>query len=162
MGAHPIVAVDTDEGRLEQAQRLGATHCLRGDDPDLAASVHSITDGGAEHAFEAIGIQSTLELLPSLIGRGGQAVIVGMPAEGTRVALDPFDLADQGKRVLGCNYGSTVPQLDFPRLAALYLHERLPIDLLIGRRAPLSDADRALADLRTATGLRTILEPKTA
>lgn len=162
VGAHPIVGVDTDEGRLEQAQRLGATHCLPGDDPDLAASVRRITDGGAEHAFEAVGGQSTIELLPSLIGRGGQAVIVGMPAEGTRVSLDPFDLADQGKRVLGCNYGSTVPQLDFPRLAALYLHGRLPIDLLIGRRAPLSDADRGLADLRTAAGLRTILEPEAA
>lgn len=162
VGAHPIVAVDTDDGRLEQAQRLGATHCLHGDDPDLAASVDRITGGGAEHAFEAIGTRSTLELLPSLVGRGGQAVIVGMPAEGTRVELDPFDLADQGKRLLGCNYGSTVPQLDFPRLAALYLHGRLPIDLLIGCRMPLGDADRAVGDLRTATGLRTILAPEIA
>ncbi len=85
-----------------------------------------------------------------------------MPAEGIRIVLDPFDLADQGKRLLGCNYGSTVPQLDFPRLASLYLDGRLPLDRLIGRRAGLHEANRALEDLRVAAGLRTTLEPETA
>lgn len=162
VGADPIIAVDTSPERLEQARALGATYALNGDDPDLAELVHRLTAGGADHAFEAIGLGTTLERLPALIGRGGQAVIVGMPAEGTRITLDPFELADQGKRLVGCNYGSTVPQLDFPRLARLYLDGRLPLDRLVGRRAGLADADRALGDLRAAAGLRTILEPEAA
>lgn len=162
VGADPIIAVDTSPTRLEHAQTLGATHTLDGRDPDLAEHVRRITGGGADHAFEAIGLAPTLEALPDLIGAGGQAVIVGMPAEGTRITLDPFALADQGKRLLGCNYGSTVAHLDFPRLARLYLDGRLPLDRLIGRRAELADADRALTDLRTVAGLRTILEPAAA
>jgi S-(hydroxymethyl)glutathione dehydrogenase/alcohol dehydrogenase len=70
-----------------------------------------------------------------------------------------LDLADEGKRILGCNYGSCVPSVDFPRLARLYLAGRLPLDKLVGRRRALSEADEALADLRDAVGLRTVLAP---
>jgi S-(hydroxymethyl)glutathione dehydrogenase/alcohol dehydrogenase len=69
-------------------------------------------------------------------------------------------LADQGKRPVGCNYGSSVPAIDFQRLASLYLSGRLALDGLVGRRAGLDDADLALAELRDAVGLRTILEPE--
>jgi Zn-dependent alcohol dehydrogenase len=88
--------------------------------------------------------------LPLVLGHEG--------AEGVRVELDPFDLADQGKRILGCNYGSSVPAVDFPRLARLHLAGRLPLDRLVGRRRPLAEAGAALADLRDAVGLRTVLE----
>jgi S-(hydroxymethyl)glutathione dehydrogenase/alcohol dehydrogenase len=161
-GADPIVAVDRSDERLAHARSLGATHALRGDDPELAVHAGRLTGGGADHAFEAIGRAQTIELLPELVGRGGQAVLVGMPAEGVRVPIDPFDLADRGKRILGCNYGSSVPAVDFPRLARLYVAGRLPLDRLVGRRAGLDEAERALADLRAAVGLRTILEPGAA
>jgi S-(hydroxymethyl)glutathione dehydrogenase/alcohol dehydrogenase len=162
VGADPIIAIDLSDARLDQARALGATHVLRGDDPDLAGHVAQLTGGGADHAFEAVGRAATMELLPALIGRGGQAVLVGMPAAGTRITLDPFDLADQGKRLVGCNYGSSVPSVDFPRLARLYLSGRLALDRLVGRRAGLCDADAALDDLRGAAGLRTILDPRAA
>jgi len=161
-GADPIVAVDLSEERLAHARTLGATDALRGDDPELAEHVVRLTGGGADHAFEAIGRAQTIELLPALVGRGGQAVLVGMPAAGVRASIDPLDLADQGKRILGCNYGSSVPAVDFPRLARLYARGRLPLDRLVGFRGGLGDADRALADLRDAVGLRAVLEPGAA
>jgi S-(hydroxymethyl)glutathione dehydrogenase/alcohol dehydrogenase len=146
VGAHPIVAVDLSAERREQALALGATTALE------------VAEGTYDHAFEAIGRAETIEGLAGLVGRGGQAVLVGMPAEGVSVRLDPFDLADQGKRLLGCNYGSAVPSIDFPRLARLYLAGRLPLDRLVGRRRGLEGADAALDDLRDAVGLRTVLE----
>jgi S-(hydroxymethyl)glutathione dehydrogenase/alcohol dehydrogenase len=158
VGADPVIAVDLSDDRLALARELGATHALRGDDPDLGDHIRSITGGGADHAFEAIGRAATIEVLPSLVRRGGQAVIVGMPAEGVTVPLDPFDLADSGKSVLGCNYGSSVPSVDFPRLARLYASGRLPIDRLVGRTTTLDDVDEAVEDLRRAAGLRTVID----
>jgi len=111
-----------------------------------------------DHAFEAIGKAATIEAVPKLVKRGGQAVIVGMPAEGVSVSLDPFDLAEQGRRIFGCNYGSSVPSVDFPRLARLCLAGALPLDRLVGRRRDLDGADAALQDLRDAVGLRTVPE----
>ena len=161
VGANPIIAVDLSDERVALAGELGATHLLRGDDPDLAGHIRVITGGGADHAFEAIGSPVTIELLPQLVGRGGQAVVVGMPAEGVLVAFDPFDLADQGKRILGCNYGSSVPSVDFPRLARLYASGRLPLDRLVGRTIALDGVDEALEDLRRAVGLRTVITQAT-
>lgn len=157
-GAHPVVAVDLAEGRLELARELGATHTLRGDDPALAEKVVEIT-GGAHHAFEAIGRPATIEALPGLLRAGGNAVLVGMTALGTKVSFDPFDLADQGKNILGCNYGSSVPTVDFPRLARLYLSGRLPLDRLVGGEGGLGDLPAAFADLRAGAGLRTVVRP---
>jgi len=74
-----------------------------------------------------------------------------------RASIDPFDLADQGKRLVGCNYGSSVPAVDFPRLAELYLAGLLPLDQLVGRRRGLDEAEAALDDLRDAVGGRTVL-----
>src|SRR5215208_5682909 len=70
VGANTIIAVDLSDERLAHSRTLGATHILRGDDPDLAERVRAITGGGAEHAFEAIGLPGTIELLPQLVGRG--------------------------------------------------------------------------------------------
>ncbi|MEV1205346.1 zinc-binding dehydrogenase, partial [Microbispora rosea] len=157
-GAQPVVAVDLSDRRLDLAAELGATHTLRGDDPALAEKVLEIT-GGAHHAFEAIGRAATIEALPGLLRAGGNAVLVGMTALGTRVSFDPFDLADQGKNILGCNYGSSVPAVDFPRLARLYLSGRLPLDRLVGAEAGLADLPAAFAGLRAGTGLRTVVRP---
>ncbi|GAB3149915.1 alcohol dehydrogenase catalytic domain-containing protein [Microbispora hainanensis] len=157
-GAQPVVAVDLSDRRLDLARELGATHTLRGDDPALAEKVLEIT-GGAHHAFEAIGRAATIEALPGLLRAGGNAVLVGMTALGTRVSFDPFDLADQGKNILGCNYGSSVPAVDFPRLASLYLSGRLPLDRLVGAEAGLADLPAAFAGLRAGTGLRTVVRP---
>lgn len=157
VGADTIIAVDLSDERLALAREFGAAHTFRGDDPDLSDHIHAITGGGAEHAFEAIGAPATIEMLPRLIGRGGQAVVVGMTPEGIRVEFDPFDLADQGKRILGCNYGSSVPSVDFPRLARLYASGRLPLGRLIGRTVALDTVNEALEGLQRAVGLRTVI-----
>ncbi|WP_432519003.1 zinc-binding dehydrogenase [Kineococcus sp. SYSU DK006] len=157
VGAGPIIAVDLSQERLDTAQRFGATHLVRGDVEDLPARVREITGRGADYAFEAIGRAATIEALPDLVAPGGAAVLVGMTAYDTTVRIRPFDLADSAKRILGCNYGSSIAQVDFPRLARAYLAGTLPLDQLIGRRACLEEIDCALEDLRAARGLRTVI-----
>lgn len=158
VGANPGIAVDLSDDRLALARELGASHTLRGDDPMLTDKVLEIT-GGAHYAFEAIGRPATIEMLPGMLRAGGQAVLVGMTALGKRVSFDPFDLADQGKSIVGCNYGSSVPGVDFPRLAALTLTGRLKLDRLVGDHGTLDDVHRAFDDLRSGAGLRTVLTP---
>ena len=80
-----------------------------------------------------------------------------MTANGVRVEIDPFDLADQGKRIVGCNYGSSVAQIDIQKIARLYLAGALPLDRLIGGRFSIDGVADAFDQMRNGSGLRSIV-----
>lgn len=157
VGAMPIVAVDLSRERRDLVEEFGATHTIDGTDPDLTNTVRELTGGGADFAFEAIGRPATIEQLPDLIRPGGSAVLVGLTATGARAGFDPAALVDQGKSIIGCNYGNAVPQVDFARIASLYLSGQVPLDRLIGRQIELSELNSAFDDLRSGHGLRTVV-----
>lgn len=157
-GADAIIAVDLSAERRAAAKRFGATVALDGAAIDVAHWCQEHL-GGADYAFEAVGNPHLIEQLPAMIRSGGAAVVVGMPPIGAKVQIDAFELADQGKRILGCNYGSSVAAVEIPRLAQLFLAGRLPLDELVGTKRPLEQAELAFNDLKAGTGLRGILIP---
>lgn len=155
-GASPIIAADVTEEALALARAFGATHTVRSG-PDLAERVREILPDGADFAFEAIGRPETIALMPSTLQRGGTAVIVGLPPQDRPIALDALALAEEGKSLLGSNYGSTVPARDFPMLARLYLDGKLPIDQLITNRFSLADVNDAFDLMRSGAQGRSVL-----
>ncbi len=155
-GAAPIVAVDRVPAKLDLARELGATDTILAgaDDGALADALRATTSGGPDFAFEAIGRPATVELAIDVLPPGGTAVLVGMTPQGQRAGLDVYRFVDGGRRILGSNYGSTIPAVDFPRYAALQLEGRLPIDRLVDRRIELDDLEAAFDRLRAGDGLR--------
>ena len=87
---------------------------------------------------------------------GGTCVLIGVPATGATVPLDPR-LVVTGERVVrGSSYGSARTREDLPRLVTLYRAGKLRIDELITRRYALEEANeafRALASGELARGL---------
>jgi S-(hydroxymethyl)glutathione dehydrogenase/alcohol dehydrogenase len=158
-GAHTIVAVDRSAEKLERATAVGATAgVVAGDDDDeTRAAVLDATAGGAEFAFEAIGLQRTIDLTIRSVRTGGTAVLVGMTPFGVRGSFDAYDLVDRSVRILGSNYGFTVGALDFPRYAALHLAGRLPIEQLVERRIGLEDVEDAFEAMRRGEGARRVI-----
>ena len=136
-GADPIVAVDRVPAKLALARELGATHGDRGGPgrprPRRPPSA-TATGGGPDHAFEAIGLRTTIELAIELpaAGRHGHArrhdpvrragELRGLPVRRRR----PPDPGQQLRR-------RPMPAVDFPRYARLHLEGRLPIERLIER-----------------------------
>mgnify|MGYP001154667597 CR=1 FL=1 len=137
-GASPIIAADVNDDALALAKEFGATHTVRSG-PDLAGRVRDIV---AE---------------PTTLQRGGTAVIVGLPPQDRPVPIDALALAEEGKALLGSNYGGTVPARDFPMLSRLYLDGRLPIDRLITHRFALADVNDAFDLMRAGAKGRSVL-----
>ncbi|HEX7223498.1 MAG TPA: Zn-dependent alcohol dehydrogenase [Candidatus Limnocylindrales bacterium] len=158
-GARPIVAVDRVEAKLNLARELGATDTvLAGNDP--AATIEAIRDathGGPDVAVEAIGLSSTIEVAIGSIPAGGTALLVGMTPFGVRASFEVFPFVDGGRRIVGSNYGSAVPSVDFPRYAEAYLEGRLPIDRLVTGRIGLDDLEPAFARMRRGEGVRSVI-----
>jgi Zn-dependent alcohol dehydrogenase len=166
VSAHPIVAVDVDDSKLEFARRFGATHGVNSRTDDAVARVLDITGGGADFAFDAIGLQSTIaELLhyvrPGVAGyrpEGGTGVLIGVPRpEATLTVMDA--LLPGSKTFKGTNGGSPRPDHDLPMYVRWFQEGKLPLDLLVSRRYTLDQINEGIGALERGEVLgRSIVE----
>jgi S-(hydroxymethyl)glutathione dehydrogenase/alcohol dehydrogenase len=157
-GAARIVAVDRVEAKLALAAEIGATDTvLASEHQATAEAIREATDGGPDVAFEAIGLQETIELAIEVVPPGGTAVLVGLTPFGVRASFDVFPFVDGSRRILGSNYGYAVAADDFPAYARWHLEGRLPIDRLIERRIGLDELEGAFDRMRRGEGLRSVV-----
>jgi S-(hydroxymethyl)glutathione dehydrogenase/alcohol dehydrogenase len=158
-GASWIVAVDRVPAKLALAREVGATDAvLAGDDPAATAeAIRDATGGGPDVCVEAIGLSSTVELAIACLPTGGSALLVGMTPLGVRASFEVFPFVDGARRIVGSNYGSAVPSVDFPRYARLHLEGRLPLDRLVTSRIGLDDLEDAFDRMRRGEGVRSVI-----
>ncbi len=106
-GASMVIALDTQPQKLELARQVGATHALEAVDADTTTRRSPrLTDGGADHVLECIGLTATVESAVELARPGGTITLVGMTGQADRAAVDVYRFVEDGKRLLGSNYGS--------------------------------------------------------
>jgi Zn-dependent alcohol dehydrogenase len=147
-GAAMIVAVDTSDEKLELAKKFGATHGYNIAGRDAAGKdLFKLTGGGADYAFDCVGVGKISEMAWGVLRRGGMAVVVGISNSKDQISLSAQQAATSEKTLTGSYYGSARPLLDFPRLIALYRSGRLKLDELITRTYSIDDAPQAFADL---------------
>lgn len=147
-GAGMIVAVDTSEIKLELAKKFGATHAFNVSGQDnVGKALYKLTGGGADYAFDCVGLGRISEQAWGVLRRGGMAVIVGIAAPADQITLNAQQVALSEKTLTGSYYGSARPQQDFPRLIGLYRSGRLKLDELITRTYSIEEAPQAFADL---------------
>ncbi len=76
-GASRIMAVDLIESKLKLAGELGADYTVNPREEDFVSKAKELW-GGADVAFEFIGLSSTIKDMIRSLGKGGKAMIVGM------------------------------------------------------------------------------------
>jgi S-(hydroxymethyl)glutathione dehydrogenase/alcohol dehydrogenase len=125
--------------------------------------MRTLTDGGADHAFEVVGIPETILLAWKAIRPGATAIVVGLAAKGVDVGLPAIELlSDKGIR--GSYYGSGDPAKDLVALAGLAASGDLELGGVVTHLGGLDDVPHALERLRRGEGGRTILvlDPESA
>ena len=156
--AGEVIAVDLVASKLAVARLFGATQTVDVSRTDPEAAVREITDGrGVDYVFVAAGVGRLIESGARMLARGGTLVIVGIPATGTSISLDPVAIADGSLRVLGSKMGASRPQEDIPRLVELYQSGRLKLDELISERFELERVNEAIDAARRGEQLRPVV-----
>lgn len=154
-GAGPITAVDLEASKRDLALELGATHAVH---PDaLREQVAELPSGGADHVLECIGLSETAELALAAVRVGGTVTLVGMTEMGITARIDVYRFVEDGKRILGSNYGSCIPARDFPLIASDSVAGRLPLERLITETIELDEIDAAFEAMRRRDGARRII-----
>ena len=157
-GAGIIVAVDMADNKLELAKQFGATHTLNaGKEENLVKAVKKLTGGGADYAFECIGLGKMVEQAFRALRKGGTALVVGVARGEDQTSLKTASITFEEKTLTGSYYGSARPREDFPRLIALYQAKKLKLDELITRTYGIDEAAQAFADLEAGRNARGVI-----
>jgi len=156
-GAGMIVAVDTDEDKLELARRRGATHAVVADGAgDVVEEVLSLSGGGVEHAFEVVGRAATIRQAWDVLAPGGAATVVGLAPVGVEVSLPAIDFLSE-KTITGSYYGSSDVHSALGRLVQLVVDGRLDLGDVVSYLIGLDDVEAALERLRRRQGARSVI-----
>lgn len=158
-GAERIIAVDMVDGKLQTAQKFGATDLVNPGDGDAVSQVMGLTDQrGADVTFEVIGLGPTIEQAFNMARRGGQTIIVGVPSMDVMLNVPAaFGLVFAEKQVRGCWYGSSNVHRDVPMLSRLYSEGKLMLDELISREIPLTQVNEALEAMGSGEIARSVI-----
>lgn len=77
-GASTVIAIDLNDNQLVLAEKAGADYTLLSSDEELPERVRSLTSGrGADIAFEAVGMSSSVNTAINSVRKGGKVVLVG-------------------------------------------------------------------------------------
>jgi S-(hydroxymethyl)glutathione dehydrogenase/alcohol dehydrogenase len=156
-GAAEIVCVDPVEGRLEQAALLGATRTAT---PEmLKQTMREVAPDGVDVAFDAVGSPQTTALALRWTRNGGRTVLVGLPAAGERLDLDPAEFVRREKELTGSMYGSEDPRLALPVMLEHVRSGALQLEPMVGERFALDDVNDAIEASLAGSPGRVVVEP---
>jgi S-(hydroxymethyl)glutathione dehydrogenase/alcohol dehydrogenase len=157
VGASRIIAVDAQPWKFELARKLGATDCIEATNGKAVPAVHELTGGGADFAFECIGLVPTVQQAVAMTGRGGTTVLVGVVPITQQVPIPAADLTLQEKKLVGSYMGSNRFRFDMPKYVDFYLNGRLHLDEMISSRLALADVNEAFHRLRKGEAARQVI-----
>ena len=126
-GAREIVVSDISEARLALALRLGATRTVNSSRNSLPEMVRDV-----DVAFEAVGIQATLDDAFAVLRKGGRLVLVGLFSRCPEI--DAFGFVNREIDLI-----SSVGYRDvFPSLIAMIDAGAFDPSLIVTRQIPLA------------------------
>ncbi|MGD9622012.1 MAG: S-(hydroxymethyl)mycothiol dehydrogenase [Mycolicibacterium sp.] len=153
VGAKRIIAVDTDNRKLDWARDFGATHTINSRDLDAVRTIQDLTDGnGADVVIDAVGRPETWKQAFYARDLAGTVVLVGVPTPDMMLEMPLIDFFSRGGSLKSSWYGDCLPERDFPTLVSLYRQGRFPLDKFVSERIGLGDVEEAFHKMHTGGG----------
>lgn len=158
VGARRIIAVDTDNQKLNWARDFGATDTVNAREQDPVAAINELTEGfGADVVIDAVGRPETWKQAFYARDLAGTVVLVGVPTPDMRIDMPLVDFFSRGGSLKSSWYGDCLPERDFPTLVNLYLQGRLPLEKFVTERIDLDDVEDAFHKMHGGQVLRSVV-----
>jgi len=157
VGAPVVIAIDLAEEKLAIAKEFGATHVAT---PDNALATIAEATGGASgvsHCLVSVGSKPAIVAAMGYLASGGELVIVGMPANGNEIEVDPGTIAAVGYRIIGSKMGTSQIRRDIPQLIEWYRDGKLKLDELVSGTYALAEINEAITDVANGATIRNVV-----
>jgi 2-desacetyl-2-hydroxyethyl bacteriochlorophyllide A dehydrogenase len=138
-GAATVILVTRQAARRKLAEELGATASVDPAAGDVVMQISGETGlvpGGVDVVLECAGVGETVIQATKLVRPGGTAVILGVMAQGEKVAIEPFDLLFREVKLVT----SFLNPFTHRRAADLIASGKIEVEKLISRKVSLDDA----------------------
>jgi Zn-dependent alcohol dehydrogenase len=157
VNAHPIIAVDVNDGKLAWAKAFGATHVVNSSREDPVLAVKAIAGSDGVHAsVDTVGHPTVRTAAYDATGKAGVTVFAGVPRAEDRLSFDSFPLQG-GRRVVGSHGGEARPDVDIPRCVRLFQLGKFKLKEQITHRFPLERVNEAIEIVRSGEAGRCLL-----
>ncbi|MEM6345160.1 MAG: alcohol dehydrogenase catalytic domain-containing protein [Bacteroidota bacterium] len=159
-GAAKIIAIDINPQKLDFAKQFGATDLILADKADVgllaaAEKVKALCNGrGADYAFESTAIPALGAAPLAMVRNAGTAVQVSGIEEEITIDMRLFEW---DKTYINPLYGQCRPQIDFPKLMALYQNGSLKLDEMITREYRLTELQQAFDDMLSGKNAKGVI-----
>jgi threonine dehydrogenase-like Zn-dependent dehydrogenase len=136
-----VIALDLDEGKLEQAKRFGADYTINSTRENPQESVDALTNlEGVNVAIEAAGLPETTRLAIELAASVGRVVFIGWAKE--EIALQTPFVVRKELDVVGSRNSLHV----FPAVIKMLEARERPFTSIISSVVSVEETPRAFAD----------------
>jgi L-iditol 2-dehydrogenase len=160
-GAGKIISIDMVDERLVMARKLGADHVIDMKQyesvEDRVKEVYRLTNGlGGDVVIEAVGVPAAVPEGIDMTRRGGKYIEVGHYTNPGPILVNPHTICNKDMDILGSwaypptQFGTV---LELMRLSA----DRLPLDKIVTHKYKLSDAQKAIDNLKNRQGIKHVL-----
>ncbi|WP_043263332.1 S-(hydroxymethyl)mycothiol dehydrogenase [Streptomyces sp. CT34] len=157
-GARRVIAIDLDDGKLDAAERFGATDTVNSRGTDPVEAVRQLTGGhGADVVIDAVGRPETYRQGFYMRDLAGTLVQVGVPDPDMRIELPLIDLFSRGGALKSSWYGDCLPSRDFPVLIDLFLSGKLDLERFVSETVTLHDIEAAFGKMQRGEVLRSVV-----
>lgn len=154
-GAARIIAVDTQDARLDMARQLGATHSINPRTGDMPQQIRRIAGDGVNYAIDTSGNTTVIrQAVEALASRGVCGLISS--ANGADISLNVLNMMHGGRQVRGILLGDSVPETFIPMLIELQRQGRFPFEKLI-TYYPFEEINQALEDMEQGRVIKPVL-----
>lgn len=147
-GAHPIVAVDLHDHKLDKAREYGATDVINAGQADFTEAAVKILDGKADVVVDGTGNPGVVEKAFALAGPTGRCIGVGVMAHDRKLSLNTLPL-HLGKLLAGSHGGSSQPAEDIPRYLRMIRNGRFDPKGFVSHRVSLTEINEAISKMRS-------------
>lgn len=178
-GAHPIIAVDLDQKRLDLAECIGASHKILASDPaiDVVQEIVRLCPGnGVNRAVDCTGVVQVIDQMIRSLASRGKAATVGAPPPGKGATIDAFTHIIKGTHYIGSCEGDSSPQKVLVHLWLIHFvgantHQIIPSLLRLHSEGHLplekittiyedKDYQQAFEDVRTGKTIKAVIKWK--
>jgi S-(hydroxymethyl)glutathione dehydrogenase/alcohol dehydrogenase len=160
-GARAVIAIDTNQSKIDRALKIGATHgCTTTLDAAFGILPELTSGKNCDVTIITVGVATSeiVEQARSITAKGGVVVVTSIaPYDQTTIDINLFMFAMLNQELRGTIFGSVSPRVQIPRLLRLHHEGKFHVDELITKEYSLDDVQRGYDDLESGENLRGVV-----